>query len=98
MTSLHPLTALTTDEIVLASSLIRTIHGEQTKLRFKGISLHEPPKSEVLKYRSNSQPLPRKAWVNYYVTGTVRTCDLIDICSPTDRALKSLCFMKPLST
>lgn len=72
MVQMHPLSALTGDEILLASSVVRASYPEGTKLRFKGISLFEPPKPDVQEYRRRSIDLPRKAWVNYYLTGTVR--------------------------
>jgi Cu2+-containing amine oxidase len=67
----HPLSALTADEITVASDVVRSGYENNTKIRSKGISLHEPTKGEILKHRQSGHPLPRKAWVNYYLTGTV---------------------------
>lgn len=53
----HPLHSITDAEITSASSIIRkvveetdTANGTQSKLRFKNISQHEPPKSLLLPY------------------------------------------------
>ena len=70
----HPLTALKEDEIVVAASLVRSCHAPGTKLRFKGITLHEPSKGEMKVFDSATEPWmhppARKAWVNYYLVGT----------------------------
>lgn len=73
-TNRHPLSSLSAEEITLASNLVRGAHDAGTKLRFKGIMLHEPSRKEVQQYRTQgsggSYTPPRKAWVNYYLAGT----------------------------
>lgn len=70
----HPLTALSEDEIVAAAGLVRYCYAPGTKLRFKGITLHEPSKEELKAFDSATEPWmhtpDRKAWVNYYLVGT----------------------------
>lgn len=70
----HPLASLSEDEIVASARLARANHDAGAKLRFKGISLHEPSKKEFEQYRSQKEGgtylPPRKAWVNYYLIGT----------------------------
>lgn len=53
----HPLLSITGPEITKASAIIRKIvedtdaaNGTETKLRFKNISQHEPPKALLLPY------------------------------------------------
>jgi primary-amine oxidase len=69
-TTAHPLTALSEKEIITASNLIRTCHEPGTKLRFKGISLHEPTKQELRLFDNKGTVPPRKTWINYYLVGT----------------------------
>ncbi|KAH8204600.1 hypothetical protein TruAng_001229 [Truncatella angustata] len=72
--SRHPLSSLSEAEILLSAKLIRSCHDAGTKLRFKGIMLHEPSRKEMQQYRTQtdggSYAPPRKAWVNYYLAGT----------------------------
>jgi len=72
--AVHPLTALSEAEILLAAQLIRASYEPGTGFRFKGISLFEPSKKEMQRFRGqNGAPgtVPaRKAWVNYYLAGT----------------------------
>lgn len=53
----HPLHSITDAEIINASAIVRKVveeadatNGTQSKLRFKNISQHEPPKSLLLPY------------------------------------------------
>jgi Cu2+-containing amine oxidase len=78
-TYIHPLTALSEDEIWATARLIRSSRDPGTKLRFKGISLHEPTKTETRQFLEATKDgistagrclPPRKAWVNYYLVGT----------------------------
>lgn len=48
----HPLNPLTAAEISTAVDLVRGAHSVGTQLRFPCVTLHEPPKSEVLAFRS----------------------------------------------
>jgi Cu2+-containing amine oxidase len=66
----YPFSALSEDEIILASHIIRACYAPSTKLRFKGISLHEPGKAETQRFRKDKVLPPQKAWVNYYREGT----------------------------
>ncbi|KAK6077890.1 copper amine oxidase [Seiridium cupressi] len=72
--SRYPLSSLSEEEITLTAKLIRGCHDAGTKIMFKGIMLHEPSRKEMQQYRSQgtggSYTPPRKAWVNYYLTGT----------------------------
>lgn len=77
----HPLSPLSVAEITLAAQLARRGHDAGTKLRFKAIVLHEPSRKEMRQYRAD-RPAgiyspPRKAWVNYYLTGTPSFFELI---------------------
>lgn len=78
---MHPLSSLTEEEIGLSAKLARGLHEAGTKLRFKGIMLHEPSRKEMQQYRSQGgkgdYAPPRKAWVNYYLTGTSAFYELI---------------------
>jgi primary-amine oxidase len=77
----HPLSALSAAEITLAARIVRTDYDAGTKLRFKAITLHEPSRKEVQQYRSSTSSgsycPDRKAWVNYYLTGTASFFELI---------------------
>lgn len=79
MHQIHPLTALSEEEIRQAASLIRRSHEAGTKLRFKGISLLEPRKNEFCEYlKAPADYLPaRKAWVNYYLVGTPKLFEVV---------------------
>lgn len=74
-TQTHPLSALSDREITLAAQIIRACHVPNTRIRFKGISFHEPTMVKLQVFRSqkvaNGSLPPRKAWVNYYLAGTV---------------------------
>lgn len=72
MTTPHPLSPLNEAEIVSAAGLIRSQLAPGTKLRFKGITLHEPSKAALKKYDSHGLRPSRCAWVNYYIVGTSR--------------------------
>lgn len=73
----HPLASLSKEEISESASLVRASHDVGTKLRFKGISLHEPSRKEMQQYRLQGTIPRRKSWVNYYVTGTSSFFELI---------------------
>jgi len=73
----HPLAPLSASEITTAASIIKASWPAHTDLHFKVITLHEPPKAEVLKYleaehAGKSRPsISRKAFLNYYIRNTV---------------------------
>lgn len=77
-TSAHPLCALGPDEISYTAELIRTVWPAHTDLRFKVITLDEPPKAQLLPYFEaesagrNLPQLDRKAFTAYYIRNTVR--------------------------
>ncbi|EXJ84058.1 primary-amine oxidase [Capronia epimyces CBS 606.96] len=68
--SRHPLSSLTEKEILLCSGLICGGYGDDKRLRFKGITLHEPSKEEMKMFETTQTVPPRRAWVNYYIKGT----------------------------
>lgn len=75
--SAHPLCALSGDEIAYTAELIRSRWPAHTDLRFKTITLDEPPKAQLLPYlqaEATGQQLPildRKAFTAYYIRNTV---------------------------
>jgi len=76
----HPLCALSADEILYTAELIRSIWPANTDIRFKSITLEEPPKAQVLPYleaEAAGRQLPnldRKAFTSYYIRNTVGPC------------------------
>lgn len=74
----HPVCALGPEEISYASELIRSLWPEHTDLRFKTITLDEPPKALLLSYFQAEHegrslpPIDRKAFTSYYIRNTVR--------------------------
>lgn len=75
--SAHPVCALGPDEITYTADLIRGVWPSGTDLRFKTITLEEPPKAQLLPYfqaELAGQSLPqidRKAFTAYYIRNTV---------------------------
>lgn len=73
----HPVCALGPDEISYTAELIRSVWPEGTDLRFKTITLEEPPKAQLLPYfqaelAGKSLPqIDRKAFTAYYIRNTV---------------------------
>lgn len=73
----HPLCALRGDEISYTAELIRSLWPANTDLRFKTITLDEPPKAQLLPYLEaevSGGKLPvidRKAFAAYYIRNTV---------------------------
>jgi primary-amine oxidase len=55
-TAVHPLDPLTAEEITAAARIIRAHEGFGKGHRFVSIALHEPPKEEVLAFRSGNGP------------------------------------------
>jgi len=79
----HPFMPLSAAEITLAASIIRALNPPNVSLRFKGITLREPPKDLMIQYLTAErlgQPtinIPRKAFANYYISGTARFFEVI---------------------
>lgn len=74
----HPVCALGPEELSYASELIRALWPEHTDIRFKTITLDEPPKALLLPYfqaEREGRSLPhidRKAFTSYYIRNTDR--------------------------
>ena len=75
---IHPLSPLYAEELKQAAALIRSIWPNDTDLKFKVITLQEPPKQELFHYlaaeHNGGLPshLDRKAFASYYIRHTVR--------------------------
>lgn len=75
--SSHPICALGPEEIAYTADLIRSQWPDETILRFKTITLHEPAKAELLKcfqaeYGGYTLPsIDRRAFSSYYIRNTV---------------------------
>ena len=73
----HPICALGPEEITYTAELIRSVWPENTDLRFKTITIEEPPKAQLLPYfeaerAGKSLPhIDRKAFTAYYIRNTV---------------------------
>jgi len=73
----HPVCALGPEEISYTSDLIKSLWPENTDLRFKTITLEEPPKAQLLPYfqaehdGKNLPHIDRKAFTSYYIRNTV---------------------------
>jgi len=73
----HPICALGPEEITYTSDLIRSLWPAHTDLRFKIITVEEPPKALLLPYfqaEREGRSLPqidRKAFTTYYIRNTV---------------------------
>lgn len=73
----HPLCPLTASEIATTADLLRSVWPPNTDLRFKIITLDEPPKKQMVPYLEASYsgaPLPfvpRKSFTSYYIRNTV---------------------------
>lgn len=74
----HPLCPLTATEITTTADLVRSAWPANTDLRFKVLTLDEPPKKDLLPYleaEHSGASLPhidRKAFISYYIRNTVR--------------------------
>jgi Cu2+-containing amine oxidase len=73
----HPLCPLTAAEIATTADLVRSVWPAQVDLRFKVITLEEPPKQQMVPYleaEHKGAPLPaipRKSFISYYIRNTV---------------------------
>ncbi|KIV91610.1 hypothetical protein PV10_06128 [Exophiala mesophila] len=74
----HPFAPLTASEISTTADLIASVWPTKVDLRFKTITLDEPPKSQMIPYleaEHSGSSLPfiaRKAFVSYYIRNTER--------------------------
>ncbi|KAI1611834.1 primary-amine oxidase [Exophiala viscosa] len=74
----HPLCPLTAAELTTTADLVRSVWPSNIDLRFKVITLEEPPKKQMVPYleaehNGSSLPrIPRKAFVSYYIRNTDR--------------------------
>ncbi|KAF2101556.1 hypothetical protein NA57DRAFT_34414 [Rhizodiscina lignyota] len=77
-TAKHALEPLNAEEITGAANLVKSVWPSQTDIHFKVVTLHEPPKADVIPYleaEHSGRPLPfiaRKVFVNYYIRNTNR--------------------------
>lgn len=74
----HPLTPLSSVEIVSAAGIIRSLYPANTSLLFKAVTLQEPEKAATLKYLDAEHAgtalptgIDRKAFIAYYIRNTV---------------------------
>lgn len=76
-TAHHPFAPLTAAEISTTTDLIASVWPAKVDLRFKTITLDEPPKSQMVPYleaEHSGSSLPfvaRKSFVSYYIRNTV---------------------------
>lgn len=74
---LHPLNPLTGPEIINSANLLRKLWPANTDLRFKSITLLEPPKAQLARYLDEYHTgktlptFPRKSFASYYIRNTV---------------------------
>lgn len=73
----HPLCPITASEIQQTARLIKGSWPSKTDIHFKGITLEEPAKAQLVPYleaehRHNKLPsIDRRAFVSYYIRNTV---------------------------
>ncbi len=73
----HPFASLSAAEITATAALIKGLYNSDVELRFKALTLQEPPKKDVLgflraEHDGQSTPeLTRRAFVSYYLRNTV---------------------------
>ncbi len=73
----HPVCPLTAGEISRTADLVRSVWPANVDLRFKVITLEEPPKKQMVPYieaEHSGAPLPfipRKSFISYYIRNTV---------------------------
>ena len=74
----HPISPLTSREIVKASALVKGLYPPHTDLQFKVVALEEPAKAHLVPYleaeHAGRRPpsLDRRAFICYYLRHTVR--------------------------
>jgi primary-amine oxidase len=77
LTPQHPLGQLTADEIKESARLVKALWPSNTNIQFKGITLQEPKKSELVpflaaEHAGESTPtIERRSFVLYYIRNTV---------------------------
>ncbi|RHZ45552.1 peroxisomal copper amine oxidase [Aspergillus thermomutatus] len=75
--STHPLDPLSIDEITTAASLLRQ-HAHPTTLKFNCITLHEPPKGELVAFLAGTGPRPaRRVFSIVFKKGTPEVSEAI---------------------
>ena len=73
----HPLEPLTAEEITEAGALLRELAGLGPSVRFVFVSLHEPPKADVLVWSPGQPPPPRQAEISVYDRATRATHEAV---------------------
>lgn len=73
----HPLAPLSADEITAASALLREHADLADSARFVFVTLHEPPKADVLVWAPGDPALPREAAIVVYVRGERVTLEAV---------------------
>ncbi|KAL8699823.1 MAG: hypothetical protein Q9201_005790, partial [Fulgogasparrea decipioides] len=74
--SLHPLSPLTSSEITNAANLVQALYPAGTSLHYKGITLEEPKKAQLVPYLDaehsggRRSSIERRAFVCYYIRNT----------------------------
>jgi primary-amine oxidase len=87
--TMHPLAALSAEELKIVSGLIKGLYPSTIEINFKVLTLKEPPKEQVLSYLEaehaggdalikHAAP-DRRAWVNYYIKNTARHIQRLDL-------------------
>ncbi|SFK98642.1 primary-amine oxidase [Geodermatophilus ruber] len=77
-TTSNPLEPLDADELRRVSEIIREHRDLDAQVRFVSVSLHEPPKQEVLEHDRNGGPPPeRAAFVVLYDRGRQQTIEAV---------------------
>ena len=75
--AIHPLSPLTSSEIIESATRIRELYPSDIKLSFKTITLQEPEKTQLLLYLDaehnghSTGRIDRRAFVNYIIRNTV---------------------------
>lgn len=72
----HPLEPLSKEEIIIAVQVLKAEGKASDSSRFAGISLHEPPKQEVLRYKPGDA-MRREAFVVVYERAVGKTFEAI---------------------
>ncbi|KAL8944777.1 MAG: hypothetical protein Q9216_000199 [Gyalolechia sp. 2 TL-2023] len=74
--SSHPLSPLTSSEIINAAHLVQSLYPASTSLQYKAITLSEPPKAQLVPYLEaehnggRTSDVERTAFVCYYIRNT----------------------------
>jgi len=91
----HPLDALSKDEIVATVDVLKAQGKITESTRFPLIELHEPPKDEVVSFRTG-RPMRREAFVSAYERGSNRTFEaVVDLKAKTLLSWKEISGVQP---